>query len=397
LESRSVVPHQETSHHVGTRGRVRTTAWRLTVSWRFRALVIFILVIVHAALFYAMAQMRARQSSNTGAPLGGPSMFGPVISEAPRRGAPLTSRALDLEPGVEDQSTPPPRHWRFPPIDIWPSAPGWSSILTDTPPVTDAQADPPDTQTPTRNGQPNQKPPPRPPKLRMVRWFRPEYRNEWALAGMDGSVVLDLLINPSGQPVQTTVAQHSGSPELDEAALRAANLWRFAPPTWKSRPIEVWGRVELRFNFFSYGFSLIGEPVAKASPETGDDRNRAQLIRGRERTLRRIVEQVRSVQPDRHSFIEDPRQRLGSAARDWGPVTRLDYLGVIGKPEWRIHAIKPEYRSDPRIDSVAIQWDLYRIEHEHSRSLWKVAFDHKNQVWAVKAEPISSYPGEKAP
>lgn len=227
----------------GTYEHARTTGWRPPRSWRFRVLVILILVIFHAALFYAVAQMRARQSANTGEPLGGPSMFGPVISEGLRHGAPLTSRPLDLETVVADQLTPPPRHWRFPPIDIWPSAPSWSPVLVDTTPVTDAQADPPDTQAPPQDGQPIKKPAPRRSHLRMVRWFRPEYRMEWALTGMEGSVVLDLLIDPNGQPVRTTVAQRSGSPELDEAGLRAALLWRFAPPSWKSRPIEVWGRV----------------------------------------------------------------------------------------------------------------------------------------------------------
>lgn len=372
----------------GTYGHARTTAWRPPGSWRFRTLVILVLVSVHAALFYSTAQIRARHSSNMGEPLGGPSMFGPVIAEV-RRGVPLASRPLELEPAAEDQLAPPPRLWRFPPIDVWPSEASWSPILTDTTPVTDAQADPPDAQPLPPGGQPIKKPAPRRSHLRMVRWFRPEYRIEWALAGMEGSVVLDLLIDPNGQPVQATVAQRSGSPELDEAALRAANLWRFAPPSWKSRPIEVWGRVEVRFNFFSFEFSRIGEPVAEPSSEIGDDKKRTQLTRSRERTLRRIIEQLRLVQADRHPFTEDPLQRLGIAVRDWGPVTRLDYLGVVGKPEWRTYAIKPEYRPDPRIDSVTTRWDLYRIEHEHSSSLWKVAFDRKGQVWAIKAERVS--------
>jgi len=66
-------------------------------------------------------------------------------------------------------------------------------------------------------------------KLRMVRWLRPEYPLEWAVAGMDGSVLLDQRIDAHGQPVKTTVARGSGSPQLDEAALHAANAWRFAP------------------------------------------------------------------------------------------------------------------------------------------------------------------------
>jgi len=47
---------------------------------------------------------------------------------------------------------------------------------------------------------------------------------------MDGSVLLDQCIDAHGQPVKTTVARGSGFSQLDEAALHAANAWRFAPP-----------------------------------------------------------------------------------------------------------------------------------------------------------------------
>ncbi|MFZ0007499.1 MAG: energy transducer TonB [Steroidobacteraceae bacterium] len=82
----------------------------------------------------------------------------------------------------------------------------------------------------------------------MVVWLRPKYSIDWALAGMEGPVLLDLLIDPHGEPIKVAVARGSGSPELDEAALRAAGSWRFAPPRWNSQPVEVWARVELRYD-----------------------------------------------------------------------------------------------------------------------------------------------------
>ena len=201
--------------------------------WRFRVAVVLALVACHAALFYGIAHTRAARSPGTG----GRPMFGPVISRVwqPPRGSALAARAP--APIVEDTSISPPRDWVFPPIDVWPSPTGWSPALTEFTPVTEARADPPDGGGARRRQ-----------KLRMVRWLRPAYPADLAAAGVEGAVLLDLKIDPSGVPVETTVTQSSGSTQLDQAAVRAASLWRFAPPLWKSRPVEVTCRIEIRFH-----------------------------------------------------------------------------------------------------------------------------------------------------
>jgi periplasmic protein TonB len=216
---------------------------RLPTSLRSRAVVAAIIVIFQGAAFYFIAHTRASWSSR----VDGPPMFAPAISRVwvPERPG-ITSRPW--KPDAQEDLTAPSRNWKFPPIDLWPSAPGWSATVSEFTPVTEARPDPPDTQPPRQPGQPAPTLAPRRSSLRMVRWLRPVYSSECTLPGVARSVVLDLLIDPHGQPIKVTVDQSSGSPELDNAALHAANLWRFAPPLWKSQPIEVWGQVELRFN-----------------------------------------------------------------------------------------------------------------------------------------------------
>src|SRR5262249_52521807 len=204
--------------------------------------IVLVVVVCHVAFFYSLARTRAARASSTG----GAPMFGPVISDVwrPPRGSPLAARPP--APSVEDSSIPPARHWTLPAIDIFPSA--HSPTPSEFTPVTEATADPPDVQIVSQGKPSDKKPVASRQKLVMVLWVRPQYPNECAWAGMEGSVLLDLKIDASGQPVETAVAQSSGWKELDQAALHAATLWRFAPPRWESRPVAVTCRVEVRFH-----------------------------------------------------------------------------------------------------------------------------------------------------
>lgn len=219
-------------------------------SWRPRAIVLAILTISYGALFYGVQHMRTPQS-----PLkDGRQMFTPIVSKIGEERLGST-RAKPQRPEEQEQireyeqALPPPRHWQFPPIDLLPSVPGWAAAPSMFTPVTDARPDPAELQAVLPPGQPVPKSVPRSWNLRMAGWVRPVYdAAQCAAQHPDGPIVLDLRIDPRGRPAEVRVAKRSGSSQLDSIVLRAAALWRFAPPLWKSQPVEVWGRVELRFN-----------------------------------------------------------------------------------------------------------------------------------------------------
>lgn len=77
----------------------------------------------------------------------------------------------------------------------------------------------------------------------------PEYPIQALRAGVQGTVLLKVLVDASGKPVQVLVAHSSGSRALDAAA-RAHVLaaWRFHPAQRGEHAIEAWALVPIRFN-----------------------------------------------------------------------------------------------------------------------------------------------------
>lgn len=218
--------------------------------WRSRAAVLSVITVAYGALFYGIAHMRTpRDSVTDGSP-----MFTPIVSKLGEQRDGITEskprrRREQEEAEQQGQLTPPPRHWSFSPVDLSPSALGWTATLSEFTPVTEATPDPSEMQALLPLGQPPPKSAPRVSILRMARWFRPAYDAAQCDAlPADSLLVLDLRIAPRGQPVEIKIEQSSGSQQLDDTAQRAAALWRFAPPLWKSQPVEVWGRIGLRFN-----------------------------------------------------------------------------------------------------------------------------------------------------
>jgi hypothetical protein len=124
---------------------------------------VLVLGVCYAALLYAIVHARASRFSADGRP-----MFSAVVSDLGERRAGMLSRPFVP---AADQMTEPPRHWMFPPIDFWPSPPGWSATLSEFTPVTDAKRDPAGQLDHPSIGEPFR----RRSVLRMVRWLRPDY------------------------------------------------------------------------------------------------------------------------------------------------------------------------------------------------------------------------------
>ncbi|HET7611291.1 MAG TPA: energy transducer TonB [Rhodanobacteraceae bacterium] len=76
----------------------------------------------------------------------------------------------------------------------------------------------------------------------------PSYPIAALRAGIQGTVLLKVLVDPRGRPIQVVVEHGSGSRILDDAARRhVLAAWRFHPAVRDGHAIEAWALVPVHF------------------------------------------------------------------------------------------------------------------------------------------------------
>lgn len=76
----------------------------------------------------------------------------------------------------------------------------------------------------------------------------PGYPVQALRAGIQGTVLLKVLVSASGQPTEVVVARSSGSRLLDDAArIHVLEAWRFHAAMRNGHAIEAWALVPVRF------------------------------------------------------------------------------------------------------------------------------------------------------
>ncbi len=74
---------------------------------------------------------------------------------------------------------------------------------------------------------------------------QPEYPEMARLAGIEGTVVVNVLVSKDGRVVETKVVE--GPSQLHKAAIAAAMTAMFRPASQNNRPVAVWVAIPLRF------------------------------------------------------------------------------------------------------------------------------------------------------
>jgi TonB family protein len=108
-------------------------------------------------------------------------------------------------------------------------------------PMVKAQASPP--PPPAAASKP--KGPSSPPKV--LDWTDPPYPDQARRQGVEGTVVLRVVVEASGSPSQVTAVRTSGRPDLDEAAVAHVRRARFSPALRDGEPVRATVSFRVRF------------------------------------------------------------------------------------------------------------------------------------------------------
>ena len=74
----------------------------------------------------------------------------------------------------------------------------------------------------------------------------PVYPKKAAKAGIEGTVIIEIVVGLDGKAHDARVV-HSVDPELDRAALKCVEGWRFRPGMVNGEPVAVLATAEVNF------------------------------------------------------------------------------------------------------------------------------------------------------
>lgn len=84
---------------------------------------------------------------------------------------------------------------------------------------------------------------------RLLRQTRPFYPQEAFIKKIEGTVLLEILIDANGDVAATRLLR-SVSPALDQAAAQTVRQWRFAPAVRRGRPVATWAQAPVQFRIY---------------------------------------------------------------------------------------------------------------------------------------------------
>jgi protein TonB len=219
----------------------------------------------------------------------------------------------------------------------------------------------------------------------------PQYPIESVRAGEEGSTVLQVLVDESGRASEVRVARSSGYERLDDSAVRAVSLWKFAPSTQGALPVATWGEMELRFDLYHFTISrIVDAPLDLVPPGQILNAANEAPVPGGEAALRGLMKEVRSSDADAFDapWLRDELKRMKAALAGWGEAGAIQFKGAAAGNRWRAYEIRPEFRKGNGRETIELRWDAYEVSHDRGISEWRIAIDRSGTIWCAHAGSV---------
>jgi TonB family protein len=139
---------------------------------------------------------------------------------------------------------------------------------------------------------------------------QPPYPEAARMMGMEGGVVVSLLINAEGQVSRARIRRGSRFPSLNAAALEGTRNWKLRPGMEQSKPVCMWGDFSVQFRLQDYP----EEDLAKVSVSRDAERL-ATLLLSAESFDDMMYQEVEFTAQE-HALI-DAANRAFLANREW--------------------------------------------------------------------------------
>jgi TonB family protein len=217
--------------------------------------------------------------------------------------------------------------------------------------------------------------------LTLLQRVIPKYPAAAARRRQTGATQVMLRVDVSGRVSDVKITRSSGSRSLDDAAVEAFRMWKFAPTPDASIPGGLWIKTEQRFIYYRFKYSRLGDKAADRVDVEAVQPATDQMTPGSEKALRRFIQEVSA-----GTYTDGASNELGKmreALEEWGAVQSVEFTGRAGPRQWT--AYRP--RAAAGGGDVEVKWNLFEVKQQNATTEWLIAVDRNGAIWAARASP----------
>lgn len=224
----------------------------------------------------------------------------------------------------------------------------------------------------------------------------PRYPAAAARRQQAGATQVMLRVDVSGTVSDVKITRSSGSRSLDDAAVEAFRLWKFAPTPQASIPGGLWVKTEQRFIYYRFRYSRLGDKAAERIDVEAVQPAKDQMTPGSAEALQRFINEVGAgtLTGEGDPVARAALAKMRAALQEWGPAMQVQFTGRAGPRQWTAYRVKPG--AGEGASTVEVKWNLFEVTHQHATTEWVIAIDRNGTIWAARASAAPWVPVTRA-